>query len=192
MSELGDRLRTLGRQLEEARRDGELDPLTKVGNRRAFDERIERVTELSALSGAPSCLIFVDIDHFKAINDKHGHPTGDAVLARVADAISRAFLRKSDFVARYGGEEFAIIVHEVSLEASRKLTARLLERMRALTFDDLVPGLQVRVSVGVAELERGEMHGDWLERADRALYEAKSAGRDCIAEAASQPPRAAE
>ncbi len=186
MTELGERLRTLGRQLEEARREGEVDALTKVGNRRAFDDRLERVVELGTICGTASCLIFVDIDHFKMINDKHGHPVGDAVLVRVADALSRAFLRKSDFVGRYGGEEFAILVLEATLDSSRKMTARLVDRVRELALDDLAPGLRVTVSVGVAERAEGEMQESWLERADRALYDAKRSGRDRIVEAA--PP----
>jgi diguanylate cyclase len=190
MAELGERLRTLGRQLEEARRDSELDALTKVGNRRAFDERIERLTELASLAGSDASLVFIDIDNFKAVNDKHGHPVGDIVLSRIADAISRSFLRKSDFVARYGGEEFGILLQDMTLDAARKLSARLLERVRELSFDDVAPELKVTVSVGMAELARGESHADWLKRADRALYQAKSDGRDCAVEAEPEPKAA--
>jgi diguanylate cyclase (GGDEF)-like protein len=183
MSELGERLRTLGRQLEEARRESEVDPLTRVGNRRAFDERLANVAELSALSGAPACLLFVDLDKLKTINDNHGHQAADAVLVRVADALSRAFLRRSDFVARYGGDEFAVIAQDTTLEGGRRLAARLLERVRGIGLEDVAPGVRARVSVGMAELERGESAESWLERADRALYEAKRAGRDQVAEA---------
>lgn len=190
MEELGERLRTLGRQLEEARRDSEVDALTKVGNRRAFDERIERLSELAAISGGHTCLVFVDIDNFKGVNDKHGHPVGDAVLCKIADSLSRSFLRKSDFVARYGGEEFGVLLQDMNLDAARKLSARLLERVRELTFDDIAPGLQVTVSLGLAELERGETHADWLGRADRALYQAKADGRDRAVEARPEPKAA--
>ncbi len=183
VTELGERLRTLGRQLEEARRDNDLDGLTKVGSRRAFDERLERVAELSSLAGTDACLVFVDVDHFKSVNDKLGHAVGDAVLARVADAISRAFLRKTDFVARYGGDEFGVLVQDLGVDGTRKLCARLLERVRELSFDDVAPGLKVTSSIGVAELARGESHGEWLRRADQALYAAKSAGRDRTVEA---------
>jgi diguanylate cyclase len=183
MAELGERLRTLGRQLEEARRDSELDALTKVGNRRAFDERIERLTELASLAGGDATLVFVDIDNFKSVNDKHGHPVGDVVLSRIADAISRSFLRKSDFVARYGGEEFGVLLQDMTVDAARKLSARLLDRVRELSLDDVAPGLKVTVSVGMAELVHGESHADWLKRADRALYQAKSDGRDRAVEA---------
>jgi diguanylate cyclase len=187
MSELGERLRTLGRQLEDARRESELDPLTKVGNRRAFDERFARVAELSGICATPACVVMVDLDHFKSINDTHGHQVGDAVLSRVADALSRAFLRKSDFVARYGGEEFAIVIPEVTLQNSKRLTARLLEGVRGLVFDEIAAGLKVTASVGVAELAAGESAESWLQRADRALYEAKNAGRDRVVEA--PPPQ---
>ena len=183
VTELGEKLRTLGRQLEEARRENELDPLTKVGNRRAFDDRVGRMAELTGLCGSAACLILVDIDHFKAVNDRHGHQAGDVVLARVADALSRAFLRKSDFVARYGGEEFAILVPEATLQGARRLTERLLNGVRALAFEDAVPGTRVTVSVGVAELAPGESPESWIERADRALYDAKHAGRDRVVEA---------
>jgi diguanylate cyclase len=190
MAELGERLRTLGRQLEEARRDSELDALTKVGNRRAFDERLERLTELTSLSGTDASLVFVDIDNFKAVNDKHGHPVGDVVLSRVADAISRSYLRKTDFVARYGGEEFGVLLQDMTIDGAAKLSARLLDRVRELTFDDVAPGLKVTVSVGMAELEPGESHADWLKRADRALYQAKADGRDRVVEAEPEPKAA--
>lgn len=181
--ELRDRLRTLGRELEDARKEIDLDALTHVGNRRAFDERLTRVTELGTLSGEPACLLFVDIDHFKQVNDRFGHQAGDAVLVRVADALSRAFLRKADFVGRYGGEEFAVILQESTLPVASRLAARLADRLRALDYADIALGLRVTVSIGIAELAPGESHSAWLQRADRALYDAKRGGRDRIVEA---------
>jgi len=183
MATLGERLRALGRQLEEAKRESETDPLTKVSNRRAFDERVARVAELSALTGSPACLVLVDVDHFKAVNDAHGHPAGDQVLVRVADALSRAFLRGSDFVARYGGEEFAVVIPEATLASSRTLTQRVLASVRSLSLDDVAKGLKVTVSLGVAELAPGESAEAWVARADKALYEAKGTGRDRVCEA---------
>jgi diguanylate cyclase len=183
VAELGERLRTLGRQLEEARRESEIDPLTRVGNRRAFDERLGRVAELASLSRAPACLIFIDIDKLKAINDSHGHQAADAVIVRVADALSRAFLRRSDFVARYGGDEFAVIAQETTLTGARTTAARLLERVREISLDDVAPGMHAAVSIGVAELGPGEAAESWLHRADAAVYDAKRAGRDQVVEA---------
>lgn len=183
VTELGERLRAMGRQLEDVKRESELDPLTKVGNRRALDDRLARAVEMSLFCPTDQCLIMVDIDHFKSINDRHGHPVGDLVLVRVADALSRAFLRKSDFVGRFGGEEFAIIVPDTPLANTHRLTARLMDAVRNLSFEDVAPQLKVTVSVGVAALGAGESAQAWLERADRALYEAKNTGRNRAVEA---------
>ncbi len=89
-----------------------LDSLTNLYNRAAFDQEVEKVGALGLLLGSMPCLLLVDVDHFKAINDQYGHPAGDQVLKAVAENLVRHFLRKEDFVARYGGEEFAIVVRD--------------------------------------------------------------------------------
>ena len=184
MEELGNRLRSLRQELEEARREMSLDALTELYNRKAFDEQLARTVDISLLSGQSACLFMVDIDHFKSINDTFGHPAGDAVLKEVANCCTRTFPRKTDFVARYGGEEFAIIVQDTSVDAGQMLGERLLEAIRSLTVNYDGQEIQVTASVGVSEFIAGDSASVWLDRADDALYQAKQTGRDRMVVAA--------
>jgi diguanylate cyclase (GGDEF)-like protein len=178
MAALDQTVRTLGDQLETVRREGEIDPLTKVFNRKAFDVYLERTVEMFQAFRHDMCLMVIDVDHFKRINDSRGHAIGDQVLRAAADAIVKVFLRKSDFVARFGGDEFAVILRETALQDALSLAERLLGRVRALeiTLDD--QQIPISFSIGVAHLEPGDDPKAWFERADRGLYASKSAGRD--------------
>src|SRR6185503_18329678 len=113
---LGTQVRILGSELETARKENEVDPLTRLFNRKAFDDYLARSVELARAFGQEACLLLIDIDKFKTINDTFGHPEGDAVLRRVSDTMTRIFLRKSDFVARCGGDELAVVLRETSLK----------------------------------------------------------------------------
>lgn len=172
-SEIAARVQSLSDQLEVAKREGATDPLTKVANRKAFDEQIERVHELAAL-GSSATLLMVDLDFFKQVNDQLGHQAGDKVLRAVADTLVRTCRRRRDFVARYGGEEFAIVLPETSLEEGKALAERACVAVRDLKIIDKT----LSVSIGIAAVRRGESREDWIARADKALYGAKSAGRD--------------
>lgn len=187
IAQLAARIASLHTELQQAQREGEMDPLTKLGNRKAFETRLAKVESLCALGAMPSTLLMIDIDHFKAVNDGFGHPVGDTVLAAVADALARTFVRRADFVARYGGEEFAVVLHETSAKDARGPAARAREHIAKLRFPR-VPTLGVTVSIGLAELSRGEAAISWLERADRALYMAKRQGRDRVVEAEPYAP----
>jgi len=178
--ELTAKLQTLRGELDEARREMELDPLTRLYNRKAFDEHLERVFELSILSGQPACLLMLDVDHFKDINDRFGHPVGDLVLRRLADRCQQAFPRKDDFVARYGGEEFIIVLRETPLRTAVVLGERLLRAIRDLRVESERGTLGFTVSIGLAELDPHASSGQWLRGADNALYQAKREGRDRI------------
>lgn len=184
---LGAQLRLMRQELAEARREMQLDPLTRLFNRSAFDQTLEKVTSLNSVMGEPACLLMVDLDHFKKINDAHGHPAGDEVLRTTADLLIKVFPRKTDFVARYGGEEIAIILQQDDHSVARKLGERFLKRLREQAFQFGGTSIQVTASVGVAELEPSETAAAWLERADRALYEAKEAGRDRLLLGSSEP-----
>jgi diguanylate cyclase (GGDEF)-like protein len=184
MEELGARLKAMRQELEEARREMALDALTRLYNRSAFDEQLARTVDLNLFSGQAACLLMIDIDHFKNINDTFGHPAGDDVLRRVADCCTRVFPRKTDFVARYGGEEFAAIIQDAPLDVGCILGHRLLEAVRALQLKEQ-EDLRVTVSIGIAELNPDSASASWLERADRALYQAKQTGRDRMVAAAS-------
>jgi diguanylate cyclase (GGDEF)-like protein len=181
--ELAKRIRALSEQLAEARREGQLDALTKLNNRKAFDAFVDRVGDLSGVFHQPVTLLMVDVDHFKKVNDTFGHPTGDEVLRGIADVLARTFLRKSDFVARYGGEEFAIVLVDTPLTGARTITERFRTALKTLCFQRGGRVFGVAVSIGLAEIKPGEPVAVWIERADRALYSAKQQGRNRVVEA---------
>jgi diguanylate cyclase len=178
--EIATRMKSLTVELEEARREGAVDALTKVPNRRTFDEHVERVADLATVVGAPATLIMLDIDAFKSINDTFGHPAGDAVLRNVADAVSRICKRKGDLVARYGGEEFAVVLSDTSLEDACVLAGRTQAAIRAVRVGEGDSARSVTASLGVALITPGETASAWIARADAALYVAKASGRDRV------------
>jgi diguanylate cyclase (GGDEF)-like protein len=144
-----------------------VDALTGVGNRRAFDEQLERELKRSEREGSKVVLAMFDLDHFKAYNDSHGHPAGDALLTAVA-AAWQTCLRATDSLARYGGEEFALIAP--GCNAAEAIA--IVDRLR-----DAVPQGQT-CSAGAALWDGAETAAELLARADAALYAAKVAGRD--------------
>jgi diguanylate cyclase len=178
MASLGNTVRALGDELESARREGEIDPLTRVFNRKAFDAYLERSVEIFRAFRQQSCLLVVDVDRFKGINDTFGHTVGDQVLREVADAIVRVFLRKNDFVARFGGDEFAVVLRETALENALALAERVLGRARGWKIAAGGGAVTVTLTIGVAALTAGDDARTWFDRADKGLYAAKTAGRD--------------
>lgn len=164
------------RQQEKLMRLATRDPLTGAGNRHALHSKMKDVIGSFERHGLPSTLILLDIDHFKAVNDAHGHATGDEVLRRVTQIMSLR-IRLTDSLYRIGGEEFLVLANGQNIEKASTLAEDLRTLIEANT---LAPGLSVTVSVGVAELHSGELHNSWLKRADRALYSAKNAGRNTI------------
>ena len=181
VEDLGATVRKLGQELESVRKESEVDPLTRLYNRKAFDAFLARTVELSHAFQQPACLILVDLDRFKPINDTFGHQMGDFVLSKLADVLSRIFLRKNDLVARYGGDELAVVLRETTMADARTLAERLLRAVRAVRIEREGTSIGLTVSVGLAPLRADDTAGTWLECADRALYKAKNAGRDQIA-----------
>lgn len=158
------------------------DELTGIDNRRAFMESGRRELVRSDRSGRPVLLMMLDVDHFKSINDKHGHATGDEVLVQLAECLRRE-LREYDLVARIGGEEFAVMIAEMSLEQGKFTAERLrkaIEKLHSLV-GERIPA--ITASIGLAEYKSGAEDLDGLmSRADRALYKAKHSGRNrCVA-----------
>lgn len=187
---LGEKLKEVETELGQARKQMAVDSLTQLYNRAALDQQLERVSALSLFSGTPSSLIMVDIDHFKAINDTHGHRAGDGVIRELANRTVLAFPRKSDFVARYGGEEFAVVLQGDDLATAKMRAERLLAAVRQSAFQLDNLAILVTTSIGLAQLLPGEAPGHWVERADQALYAAKTGGRNQLCVAA--PPRKAQ
>lgn len=176
-------------QQEELLRRATTDALTGIGNRAAFDTRLELEFERALREGGPVALLMMDVDHFKKFNDTFGHQVGDRVLQRVAHALDEN-VRKVDFVARYGGEEFAVIAPRTS--AARG--AQLAERLRKSVADTSIPSdkgaLSVTVSIGVAVLnEVSDPPRDapkLIKAADELLYRAKCNGRNRVETADSE------
>jgi diguanylate cyclase (GGDEF)-like protein len=153
------------------------DPLTGLANRRYFDERLARETELANRHMRALSVMLVDVDHFKAINDRFGHATGDRVLVNLADSL-RAVMRSGDLLARHGGDEMAMILPDCGAEEA----ADVVERMLAAIAEDrsLARRHGVSVSAGVAAHTPGQSADDLLRCADQALYRAKDEGRDQV------------
>ena len=167
---------TASSQRSKQRHLATIDPLTGTGNRRAQNEKLDSVNALFRRAQVAGSILILDIDYFKNINDTHGHIVGDGVLVEIADLI-RANTRPTETLYRYGGEEFIIIAEHTALEAA----AQLAEKLRGLTEQNtFVSGIRLTVSFGVAELQRSEGRQGWLGRADRALFRAKSKGRNCV------------
>ncbi|GAB4359547.1 MAG: hypothetical protein Kow0073_18520 [Immundisolibacter sp.] len=178
--ELGQHLTDMRQALDLARQQMQLDPLTELFNRGAFEAAFERYVELAKASGQSLALVLLDIDHFKRINDSFGHHAGDAVLRAFGDLLSRAFLRADDFVARYGGEEFAVLLFVSDAGQVARLVKALFERLRALRLPALGEDYRLSCSAGIALLRSGEERQSFFQRADQALYQAKAAGRACV------------
>jgi len=164
--------------LRRAQHEAQVDGLTGLANRATFDSHLAATAAIDSARGTRSCLMLIDLDHFKAINDTHGHQAGDAVLRAVAATLRDVVLRGTDLVARYGGEEFAIVLHD----CTERGAVRVAERIRAAIADVAVArggaALRITASIGVAERLPDEAEESWLARADGALYAAKEAGRD--------------
>jgi diguanylate cyclase (GGDEF)-like protein len=167
------------------------DPLTELGNRRAFESELERAWARVERTGRPLGLLVADIDRFKAFNDRYGHRTGDEVLRAVAGSIQKS-VRKGDQAFRLGGEEFVVLAPESSREGALLIAERLRASVSATKVAPPPASastrmLSVTVSVGLATAPDPAIPsgGALLEAADRALYDAKAAGRDRVAVSAA-------
>ena len=179
------RLENLAALIDESRRD----PLTKLPNRVAFQDAFDRLAAIADRGGRPLVLGMLDLDHFKDVNDTHGHPAGDRVLVRFAEVL-KARLRKSDVVARWGGEEFAVLLPDTKMFQGVKALTDTLELFQEQTFG-VEDGAQFSVSfsAGVARVRPGADMGEAVAAADRALYQAKAAGRARVIPEGHTPPK---
>jgi diguanylate cyclase (GGDEF)-like protein len=171
---------------ESALRDG----LTRAYNKRYFSEHVESELQYSLRHDTPVSLIFLDIDHFKAVNDQHGHQGGDHVLAQLA-TLAMSMLREDDVFARYGGEEFAVIARGLDLAAAQALSERIRASVETHPFVFAGTTIPVTISIGVSCAPGPAIATavDFVARADEALYAAKRGGRNrvCVAEAPAAP-----
>jgi diguanylate cyclase len=155
------------------------DDLTGLYNRRYITEVLARQKALADRGNVGFTLCYCDLDHFKRINDRFGHHRGDEVLKEFA-AVAEQVVRSVDFVARFGGEEFLLVLVDADAREAGRVVTRLAERTRRLEVDPRHPDCRLTVSVGIAEFRPGERIEDVIQRADRALYRAKSSGRDLV------------
>lgn len=162
--------------LQAMARQAGTDALTGLANRRALDAALDAQCALAQREGRPCAVLMLDLDHFKTINDTHGHAVGDAVL-RAFGARLQAQLRVSDLCARYGGEEFVVLLAGTPFEPAEEVGERLRAAVRGAP---LAEGVVTTVSVGTASYRAGDDAAALLARADAALYEAKRRGRDRV------------
>lgn len=178
---------TLQERLDQARREAFTDALTGIGNRRCFDLALAEQCERAAMGEVELCLLLVDIDHFKRFNDTHGHRIGDQVL-KIVGAKMKQMSRDVDTPARYGGEEFALLLLNAPLDAALRRADQLREALASNYLRNKASGDsygQITVSVGVARFRAADTAESFVGRADAALYQAKSDGRNrVVAEAA--------
>lgn len=177
---LRDQVAELEGKLDGAELLADHDTLCPVFNRRAFERELRRETALAERYGSSLCLVYIDLDGFKAVNDSFGHATGDSVLIKVADILI-AGTRETDIVARLGGDEFGVALTHASYEDSVRKAADLAARIDALIVRDMAdldgPVLQLGASCGVAGWQRGMTVDALLEEADRAMFREKATRR---------------
>lgn len=177
-----DDIASLQRDLDDVRRESMLDPLTKIANRKSFDDGLDKAIADASSGKDPLCLMLIDIDHFKKFNDTYGHQTGDQVLRLVAMTI-KSNIKGKDLAARYGGEEFVAILPSTSVEVA-VITAENIrkaiqakELLKRSTNEKLG---RITASLGVATFRPSDTAASLIERADRCLYAAKHAGRNRV------------
>lgn len=153
------------------------DGLTGLNNRAAFDSSLQREIGLAHRQQTPMSLIVLDIDHFKTVNDTYGHSSGDQALKKLADVVTET-MRASDIAFRYGGEEFVMILSNTDSEAAVSVAERIRVAASQLLCTDGNRSFGFTISLGVAQLGRGEKGSALFDRADHALYLAKKAGRN--------------
>jgi diguanylate cyclase (GGDEF)-like protein len=168
--------------LRQAERNAHTDALTGLGNRHWMRTMFEREVTRTLHSRKALCLMMLDVDNFKTFNDQYGHIAGDSVLVAVAEAL-REFLRPTDLVARFGGDEFAVLLPDLMLKQARQTAERIRQQIAGLSPASLSSA--ITVSIGIADRAENDDVVSLVQRADAAMYDAKEAGRNRVAVAAS-------
>jgi diguanylate cyclase (GGDEF)-like protein len=166
-------------ELEATKQEAERDPLTSLRNRRAFTSEIDDAIERASRFQSPMCLMLLDIDHFKQINDKWGHQVGDDVLINFAKLLGRS-LRDLDLTYRLGGDEFAVIFSNSNMETAKKAAIRIRDYVSANPYAVKKIRFNMSISGGLVEFKPGENREPFIKRADDQLYRAKNEGRNRV------------
>jgi len=178
MDRLQSQLIEIGLLQSQLREQAIRDALTNLFNRRYLDETLERELARATREGYPLCIVMMDIDHFKDVNDTYGHEAGDTVLKKLANMVTEQS-RQGDFVCRYGGEEFVLVMPNISIDVAKGRAKSLLRSISSLFVPFGRFNLNITVSMGVSWFpEHGETKDDLLRTADKALYAAKNKGRN--------------
>lgn len=177
------REKQIARQQETLRQLASTDALTGVLNRRTFDIAVNKEQRRMSRTDKQAAIILFDLDWFKSINDRFGHPAGDGVLRSVAKSAQSELRCPEDAIARWGGEEFAIFLSDVTVAEALTVAERLRDTVAAMDFSDIAPGLSVTASFGVRAFSAACTLQTALADADRALYKAKNAGRNRVVSA---------
>jgi diguanylate cyclase (GGDEF)-like protein len=176
---LADRALTMRRDRDTVRVLADRDALTNLLNRRAWTEASNHMLAEGAGAGQPIALLFLDLDHFKMLNDRQGHAAGDRALVAVAEVLSNE-LRPNDLLGRYGGEEFVAMLYGVNQEQAVHVATRLCRRVHRLEIPVDQKNLLLSVSIGLAMRSRGDTLETLIERADQAMYYVKLNGRNQV------------
>lgn len=173
------RLEEQAQELDRTRIEARMDPLSGVGNRKAFDESLQFMASKFQRHGTCFALLLIDVDHFKWINDTHGHQSGDLVVQRLGEAF-KSVVRPGDHVARFGGDEFGILFVGADAEGGERAAHRVREKIEQCNFDVGLNDARVAVtlSMGLAACEPDDTPASLLRKADAALYRSKEAGRN--------------
>ncbi|MEN8166917.1 MAG: GGDEF domain-containing protein [Pseudomonadota bacterium] len=172
----------LREELEQSRQQATTDSLTGLLNRRAFDNEMSKATEDANLSPDNLSLLIIDIDHFKRVNDSHGHLIGDKVIRFIATQLS-SNVKGRDIVARIGGEEFAVLLPNTQVQHAKIVAESIrskIEKSQLKRLDNRQPIGDITVSIGTACYKQGEPADDFFHRADKALYQSKDSGRNKV------------
>jgi len=176
MKEANETIESLYKQIQVLEKSSNLDSLTRTFNRRAMDKYLSTLCTMKGRT-PQSTILLVDIDDFKKVNDKYGHIAGDRVLIFLAKLVT-SILRDGDKVFRFGGEEFLILLNRCGSEGAENISRRILEGVRSNTLLYKNDQIKITLSIGSAELKEEDTYESYIERADKALYRAKSNGKD--------------
>ena len=173
-------IESLRQELTHAREQATRDTLTGLYNRRGFDDAIGEAIEKYTAGEEEFCLLVIDIDHFKKVNDTHGHLVGDKVLVGIANVLVKN-IRGNDYVARFGGEEFAVLLRDSPMTSAFSVAENLRASVQRLKLKHIKSGKTldpITISIGLADCRKNESAVDLIHRTDKALYRAKETGRN--------------
>ena len=178
LAEAEQKIQVQAEEIKTQQFEARSDALTKLANRRAFDDALEQNLALCSRKQLPFSLLLLDVDHFKKLNDTHGHQAGDEVLRSVGKTLKQV-VKSSDIACRYGGEEFALVMPSTPIDEARVAAERVRKAIESMVVEFEGKTLSITISLGLAEAHAGETAVKLIGRSDAAVYFSKEAGRNC-------------